>query len=203
MVNEQKPGLLIVAISDTRNEKMVTKLLDLGVPILSETPLAWSGKGVRSLVNKAEANKVLLDVAEQFPFLPLEQFKRQLIDLGVFGDLYAAFNDFHSYSYPGFAQLRRYLKGVPTSVRNIEHKYRGDIRWQSGSVEFSSGAALFHHWALSGAPLHPSVRLCGTRGMMVNYQIATLNDGEVDMAFGCSRNKYGWRSEINLSCARS
>jgi choline dehydrogenase-like flavoprotein/predicted dehydrogenase len=179
LVEQKRPGLLVVAISDTGNEAAIAQLLDLGVPILSETPLAWSAAGVRGLIGKAAANKVMLGVAEQFPFLPLEQFRRQLIDLGVFGSIYAAFNDFHSYSYHGIAQLRRYLGGVPTSVRNVEYAQGSDIRWQSGSVTFSDGATLLHHWALSGASFQPGVRFQGTRGAMVNHQITTMNDDEI------------------------
>jgi predicted dehydrogenase len=178
LVEKQKPGLVIVSISDIENEATIMQLLDLGVPILSETPLAWTAEGVRRIISKATANKATLGVAEQFPFLPLEQFRRQLIDLGVFGDIYAAFNDFQSYSYHGIAQLRRYIEGVPTSVRNVEHA-RGDVRWQSGSVVFNTGATLLHHYALSGAPFQPKIHFHGTRGAMTDYQITTSNDGEI------------------------
>jgi choline dehydrogenase-like flavoprotein len=178
LVERQNPGLLIVAVSDTINEAAIAQLLDLGVPILSETPLAWSAEGVRNIIGKAAANKVMLGVAEQFPYLPLEQFRRQLMDLGVFGDIYAAFNDFHSYSYHGIAQLRRYLKGAPTSVRNVEYAQGRDISWQSGSVAFSEGAALLHHYSLSGVSFQPSVHFHGTHGAMADYQITTSNDGE-------------------------
>jgi choline dehydrogenase-like flavoprotein len=178
LVERQRPGLLIVAISDTVNEATISQLLDLGVPILSETPLAWTAAGVRSIISKATANKVMLGVAEQFPFLPLEQFRKQLIDLGLFGEIYAAFNDFHSYSYHGIAQLRRYITGVPTSVRNVEYARGSDIRWQSGSITFSDGAVLLHHYALSGPSFQPSVHFHGTHGAMVDYQITTLSDGD-------------------------
>ena len=150
----------------------------LGLPILSETPLAWSAEGVRRIIRKAAENKVIIGVAEQFPSLPLEQFRRQLIDLGVFGDIYAAFNNFHSYSYHGIAQLRRYLAGVPTNVTNVEYTQGTGVRWLSGAVTFSDGAALLHHYALSGDFFQPSVHLHGTRAAMTDYEIAILNDGQ-------------------------
>jgi len=178
LVKQQKPGLLIVAVSDTVNEATIARLLDLGVPILSETPLAWSAEGVRRINRKAMENNVILGVAEQFPSLPLEQFRRKLIDLGVFGDIYAAFNDFHSYSYHGIAQLRRYFAGAPTSVTNVEYAQGTGVCWQSGAVAFSDNAAFFHHYALSGVSFQRSVHLHGTRGAMTDYQITILNDGE-------------------------
>lgn len=180
LVEQQKPELLIVAVSDTANEAMIPQLLDLGTPILSETPLAWSASGVRSLINKAAAKGVPLGVAEQFPSLPLEQFRKELMDLGVFGEIYAAFNDFHSYSYHGIAQLRRYIRGFPTNVRNVEYAVGNEVRLQSGSVAFSSGASLFHNWAISGAPLQPNVHFHGTRGAMAGYEITTLIDGKTN-----------------------
>jgi GMC oxidoreductase/Oxidoreductase family, NAD-binding Rossmann fold len=76
LVTEQNPDLLIVAVPDRLNEAIVTDLLGLGVSILAETPLAWSISGVRKIIQRAAAENVTLGVAEQFPFLPLEQFRQ-------------------------------------------------------------------------------------------------------------------------------
>jgi choline dehydrogenase-like flavoprotein len=179
LVEEQNPDLLIVAVSDIANEATVMRLLDLKVPILSETPLAWSVDGVRRISTKAAALNVVLGVAEQFPFVPLEQFRKKLIDLGVFGELYAAFNDFHSYSYHGIAQLRRYMNGRPTGVRNFEYARGDDMRWQSASIVFSSASTLLHHQILSGTSFQSSVRLHGGLGAMTDYQIEAMSDGKI------------------------
>ena len=171
MVGHEEPALLIVAVPDGLSEHVLTNLIDLGVPILSEPPLAWSASGVRKIVNQAAANKVLLGVSEQFPFLPTEQFKKKLIDLGVFGNIYAAFNDFHSYSYHGVAQLRRYLKGRPKLVYNSEFRLEHGIRWQSGSVLFSDGSVLQQNYVMQGSSLRPSVHFHGTAGAMADDEI--------------------------------
>jgi predicted dehydrogenase len=183
LVEQQNPALLIVAISDAANESTIAQLLDLRVPILSETPLAWSASGVLKLIGMAAANKVTLGVAEQFPFLPLEQFRKLLIDLGIFGDVFAAFNDFHSYAYHGVAQLRRYIEGSPMSVRNVEHSLGTDIRWQNGTVKFSNGATLLHNFALGSASIQGSVHFHGTRAMMTDYHITALLEGSIETSF--------------------
>ena len=79
LVDKTKPGLLVVAVPDRLNEQTIMDCLDSGVPILAETPLAWSSKGVTRISQKAAANKVIVGVAEQFPFLPTEQFKKSCL----------------------------------------------------------------------------------------------------------------------------
>jgi choline dehydrogenase-like flavoprotein/predicted dehydrogenase len=169
LVERARPDLLIVAVSDRMSESTILNLLDLNVPILAETPLAWSAAAVRKIIDKATANRVTVGVAEQFPLLPLEQFRQQLIKAGVFGDVYATFNNFHSYSYHGIAQLRRYLKGKPIHARSSDFDFEPGIKLQTGSVAFDDGAVLVHHYA----DAHPwkSVCLCGTLGSMQDYEI--------------------------------
>jgi predicted dehydrogenase len=94
----------------------VDGLLDFKVPILAETPHAWTVSGVKRIIQKAAANKAVLGVAEQFPFRPLDQFRLRLVESGILDDIYTVLNDFQSYSYHGFAQLRCYLKGNPADL---------------------------------------------------------------------------------------
>ncbi|WP_426609725.1 GMC oxidoreductase [Bradyrhizobium sp. McL0616] len=175
LADQKEPDLLVVAVPDRRTEATVDGLLDHGIPLLVETPLAWSAAGVRKLIAKAAMKKVTIGVAEQFPFLPLEQFRKTLLELGVFGNVFAAFNDFHSYSYHGIAQLRRYLKGNPTKVRNEEFHFENGVRWQSGSVIFTDGARLQHNYAVLGQALHSSVHFHGTAGSMSD-EVITVCD---------------------------
>lgn len=177
LLDRKRPDFLIVAVPDVRCEAIVNSLLDFGIPLLVETPLAWSVAGVRKIIARATAKKVCIGVAEQFPFLPLEQFRKKLLDMGLFGRVYAAFNDFSSYSYHGIAQLRRYLKGEPIEVSNADFRFEPGLRWQSGSVIFSDGARLEHNYPIVGQTFHPSVHFHGTAGSMRDEIITVLNDG--------------------------
>jgi choline dehydrogenase-like flavoprotein/predicted dehydrogenase len=194
LIEHKKPDLLVVAVQDKHNERTVIDLIECGIPILAETPLAWTGAGVRRIIEKAKAHKVTVGVAEQFPFLPLEQFRRQLIERDVFGEIYAALNDFHSYSYHGIAQLRRYLRGRPEMVQSIEHPLPRSRRWQTGSVEFDDGATLFHNYAISELSTFNSVRLYGRSAVMSDYEIELLGEKEL-------RNRVVAKRELTVTGA--
>jgi choline dehydrogenase-like flavoprotein len=181
LLEKAKPELLILAVPDRLNEAVLNDLLDLGVPILAETPVAWTVSGTQRLIEKAAAHQVLLGVAEQFPVLPLEQFRARLLDTGILGDIYAARNDFQSYSYHAIAQLRRYLKGRPSSARSTEHRFPSSpddgsgSRWQSGSVIFDDGSLLVHNYAYPARGHPGSIGLYGTLGAMQNSDIRCIN----------------------------
>jgi predicted dehydrogenase len=179
LVEQARPEILILAVPDRLNEQTALNLLDLKVPVLAETPLAWSVSGTRRIIEKAAANGVLLGVAEQFPFLPLEQFRKKLLHSGMLGDIYAAHNDFQSYSYHAIAQLRSYLNGKPAHVRCTQSNFRPSpinglrAQWQIGSVTFDDGSLLHHNYA-SPNQIAGSIRIFGTLGAMDNYEIRLI-----------------------------
>jgi choline dehydrogenase-like flavoprotein len=197
LVQHQQPSFLIAAVPSQVNDKVLMELLDLKVPIFTETPLAWSTTSGKNIIQKASANGVIMGVAEQFPYFPLEQFKQQLIDLGLFGDIYAAYNDFCSYSYHGMAQLRRYLKGNPREARSMDYQFGrdphkdlaekwADIQWQVGSVAFDSNAMLFYNYSdyhmESKLCLPQETRLYGKSGTMTgsNIQFFDQKSGQIE-----------------------
>jgi choline dehydrogenase-like flavoprotein/predicted dehydrogenase len=194
LVDYAKPAFLIIAVPGFKNEETIRSILDLKVPILTETPASFSTSGVRAIVQKAIASNVIVAVAEQTPFLPLEQFKKRLIDLGVFGEIYAACNDFEIWGYHGVAQLRRYLKGEPKYVRHVEHSFnefygsnsiqQREIRWQSGSVVYNNGAVLLHNYGAKRYQTSTAAHLHGRRGAMMGYEIKLFNEktGRIETA---------------------
>jgi hypothetical protein len=173
---QAKPELLIVAVPGRLNEETVANLLDFKVPILAETPLAWSISGALGIIEKAAEKSVLLGVAEQFPFCPANSFGGGCWESGALGDLYGALNDFHSYSYHGVAQFRRYLKGRPVQAQCREFRMSCSLidrvppRWQSGSgsVAFDDGTMLFHNFAAPDFGIPRRICLYGTLGKMQN-----------------------------------
>ncbi len=186
LVEEARPDCLLVAVAPDANEQVFLELVALQRPMLAETPLAWRVSAGRRIVHAARDRGVLLGVAEQTPFLPLEQLKRMLIDRGVFGHVHAVQNDFASYAYHGVAQLRRYLSGDPIEVQAVErslvrtggvggqHEPR-DVRWLLGQVDFSDGAILLHHdsrhYADSPLCFPRSIRIYGERAAMVDGRL--------------------------------
>lgn len=171
LVLQAKPDFLIVAVPDRQNEATVSALLELGVPVLAETPLAWSVAGAKRLIAKAARRNLLIGVAEQFPFLPLERLRLRVIESGVLGEIQTVVNDFHTYSYHGVASLRQHVPGAPRIVRNVE-QVSGTLRWESGSIRYDHGAELLHNWQVSGTPPRQSIRIEGTLGTMRDATIA-------------------------------
>lgn len=97
---------------------MTRHLLAVGIPILVETPWSWSVGAGRDLLS-AVGPQAIIGVAEQFPFLPLEQLRSKLISDGVLGQIQAVHNESASWDYHGVAQLRRYVGPMtkPTAVQ--------------------------------------------------------------------------------------
>jgi len=126
-------------------------------------------------------------VAEQFHHRPLEALKLRLIASGVFGRVYASFNDFAGHGYHGVSVMRSYLgfDAVPTQVSGAVHRYDLAAHWsrladtrgprqetqEHGLVEFEGGQLGVFHWTDVGydSPLRwwRSSRFLAERGMGV------------------------------------
>ncbi len=118
LVSDASPDLVIAAVSADVNEAMTRHLLGKGTPLLVETPWAWSTDTGRDLLDHVGPDAVV-GVAEQFPFLPMEQLRARVIADGVLGQIEAVHNESAAWDYHGIAQLRRYLGPMcaPESVR--------------------------------------------------------------------------------------
>ena len=180
--------LLIVAVTDALSEHIVPQLMELGVPLLCETPLAWTADGVRQVLSHRQCK---LGVAEQFPFMPLEQLRQKIIPL--LGDITTVINDGSSYSYHGIAQMRRYISGAPLYAK-------------SDTVTFDSGQTLVHR-AYSASP---SFRIIGTQGMMIGetlvlgnetFEVVREADGSLSLAGERWHNPYPNLSDEQVGVA--
>ena len=60
MVEQAKPEMLILAVPDRLNESVLSELRDLKIPVLAETPLAWTIAGTKRLIEKAARTGVPL-----------------------------------------------------------------------------------------------------------------------------------------------
>ena len=190
LVQHGKPDFLIVAVTPSANETVLMRLLSLQVPLLMETPLAWSISAGKRIVSQALEKRVLLQVAEQKPFLPVEQIKQKVVNSGVLGSIYAAYNDFHTFSYHSIARVRRYLAGNPVRVKSSIHHFGAGTTslpaatpyartWQMGSVAYDNQATLFHQYSdyykTSGFCFPQAIRIYGDQGAIANDTIRVLN----------------------------
>lgn len=197
LVEHAKPQLLVIIVSDSSNELVVRQALDFKIPLLSETPISWSLKAGQLIYETAKKQGTPIGIAEQFPFLPAEQLKRKIIELGVLGKVTSAVNEFASYDYHGLAQLRAYIGELPDPLSGsaMQHEFgttgivedqlppNPDLGWPEtwllGTIEYNNGAMLVHQYSAGYAalPTRPEGRLIvhGTCGNLVDDSLTVVN----------------------------
>jgi len=125
MIKETKPDTLIISIKSSLVTEVLDEVIESGLPFMIETT---DNASVYSKLSNKEAKAGVL---EQWPFLPLEQFKKQLIERGVLGQILSVENDYRTYDYHGAAQLRNYLPGSTpaklVSIKTLENRYNSEF----------------------------------------------------------------------------
>jgi choline dehydrogenase-like flavoprotein/predicted dehydrogenase len=187
MAAQSKPDFMLVAVSSDVIDGTLQGLVELNVPLLLETPFTWNAARGRKTLKRIQQLELLVGVAEQTPFLPAEQFKRQLIDLGLLGRVVAAQNDFAVYDYHGIGALRAYLGSgrQPVRVNAVRSElpaagtdagkaapHARKESWVQASVTYDDGTSLIHHYSSEyfDSPLRSprSLRVYGTSGSIVD-----------------------------------
>tara|TARA_Y100000593_G_C4281040_1_gene322788 strand:+ start:388 stop:1428 length:1041 start_codon:yes stop_codon:yes gene_type:complete len=147
---------LIIAFTPPENQfEVLDKVSKFADNILIETPVL--DNRVLSIQN---AN---ICVSEQWPFLPLEQFKRLYVDKGIVDIPFYAHNDCRSFDYHAIAQLRSYIGRdlAPISAygngigirspryidKNGNEKSNENEFWDIGQVKFNNGAVISHSFS--------------------------------------------------------
>lgn len=105
-----RPDLVIAAVSTDSISSVAAQLVDLGVPFLQETPLAWTTRSAKGVLD-ATSEGLRVGIAEHLPFMPAEQLKRKVVNLGLLGRVTTASIDMAGYRYHGLAALRAYVPG--------------------------------------------------------------------------------------------
>lgn len=186
MASGAKPDFMLVAISPDAIDAVMPSLVTLETPLLVETPFSWKVQTGRRLLKSVKTRQLAVGVAEQTPYLPLEQLKRRLIELGLVGRVVAAINDFAVYDYHGIAALRAYIGSYRDAVRvnAVQSRFPMDVdparpqvqtrseRWLQGTVLYNDGTLLAHNYSNEyfDEPFRAprSLRVYGTSGSIVD-----------------------------------
>lgn len=191
LISQGRPDFVVVAVSTEAVDTVFPQIINLGCPLLLETPICWSVAKGRKLLKRIDKMNAKIGVAEQTPFLPNEQIKRKLIELGLLGRILSAYNDFAVFDYHGIAALRAYVTACGRAVRanglRISHTSSRDVRdnerWMMGMVSLEDGTILKHHYSAEydASPLRRAkfLRVCGTSGSIVNSELA-VEDGTAE-----------------------
>ena len=178
----KKPDVLIAAVSNDSLDATYPQFVDLGIPLLLETPFCWNETAGRKLLKKIEHRQLLVGVAEQFPFTPEAQLIRKLLSVGLLGQVKTVQNDLAVYDYHGMALLKSYLGWArqPITAQGVRLDVGPAEQWLSGSIAFDDGSSIVHRYPVSHSSFanreKGSIRVSGSKG--------TLSQNEVQFGIG-------------------
>ena len=182
-LNGTNPDAFLICVPANVSCDVAKDVMRFKKPVIMETPV-YDG----SIVQEYRDRNIKFGIVEQWPFLPLEQFKQKIIKAGLLGDVFMVENDNRSYDYHGVAQLRSYISenAIPLQVTGFHfgcitpdfenetgRKGSGYEGWDHGIIKFSTGESIIHRFCYNFkmAPFRfmQSLRIHGTKGMMVNW----------------------------------
>ena len=131
LIRETAPAIGIVSVAYSANGQVGLMAVEHGLHVLLETPIAHHLKEADAIIDAARQRGLKVEVAEQFHRRPLEQIKLRLIESGLFGRVYASFNDFAGHGYHGVSVMRSYLgfDARPVQVSGLVQDYDLAPHW--------------------------------------------------------------------------
>jgi predicted dehydrogenase len=197
--NELDADAAIVNVANPVNGEVGRKTINLGLHALLETPVANSLDDADAIIERAEAQNLKVEVAEQYYRRPLERLKLQLIEADVFGKVHIAYNDFMGHGYHGMSLIRSYI-GFDEPVISVigtertfsvhphyswimQRSEKREEEWQHATLYFANGALGFFNWSGiaydSALRWQRSTRFFAERGMAIDDKLTTLTpDGK-------------------------
>jgi predicted dehydrogenase len=162
LIRETAPQVGVVCVNYHANGQVGLMAVEAGLHVLVETPIAHKLSEADAIIAAAEERDLKIEVSEQFHRRPLEQIKLKLIETGLFGRVYTAFNDFGGHGYHGVSVLRSYLgfDAKPVRVTGLVREYDLAAHWsrlsdtrgprtetqEHGLIEFEGGQTGIFHW---------------------------------------------------------
>jgi predicted dehydrogenase len=185
LIRETAPQIGIVCVAYSANGEVGLMAVEHGLSVLIETPIAHKLSEADAIIQAAQERSLKVEVSEQFHRRPLEQIKLKLIESGLFGRVYASFNDFAGHGYHGVSVMRSYLGfgAQPVQVMGLVRQYELTSHWsrladktgprtetqEHGIVAFEDGRVGIFHWTSVGydCPLRwwRSSRFLAEKGM--------------------------------------
>ena len=191
LVRETAPEVGVVSVNYHANGKVGLMAIEAGLHVLLETPIAHKLTEADAIIAAAQSRGLKIEIAEQFHRRPVEQIKLKLIESGLFGRVYTAFNDFSGHGYHGVSVLRSYLgfNAKPVQVTGAVRQYDLAPHWarlaetrsartetqEHGIIDFEGGQIGIFHWTDVGydSPLRwwRSSRFLAEKGMGITVGV--------------------------------
>ena len=193
MLDKEKPDFVAIVINPGQTHIVAEAVLERGISMITETPVASTLEDADMLIALAEDNDARIEVAENLYRVPSERIKRQLILNGVFGKIWRGHNNSRTHNYHAVSLVRSYI-GFDVPIKRVigvqgenpvqSHEYRGRTadseRSRHAIFFFENGALGFSHFTslTFGSPLRGvnSTEFYGEKGMAVGEQLFVLDD---------------------------
>jgi predicted dehydrogenase len=126
-------------------------LMQHGVNVLVETPIAPTLRLADLMIQGANQNRVKLEVAENYYRAPLQRLMSLVIDAGLIGDVSRVYRVFHEGGYHGMSSIRLQARGKPLSAMGVSHRspvvpivdrmlrQHDEDLWSMGVIDFDNG----------------------------------------------------------------
>jgi hypothetical protein len=101
--------LLVVSVPAEVSQLPIDQAIETKKPLLLETPLHLDPNIAYAHYQKIKKYGQPVGIIEQWPELPMEQFKKEFVNSELFGNLISVENDYRTYDFHGTAQIRSYL----------------------------------------------------------------------------------------------
>lgn len=139
LINQTQPNLIILSVPGDSLLTALRQVPDINAIVLVDTPVTFNIKGF---------NNLKIFALEQWPYLPIEQFKKILIDSKILGNVFYAENDGRTFEYHGIAQLRNYFPSnkLITNIYGTSIS-RPEETWNISTVKFSDNTGFLYKFS--------------------------------------------------------
>ncbi|MFN3253723.1 GMC oxidoreductase [Roseibium album] len=145
-VSSKHPELIVVVIPPDAIDDQYPKYIGLDVPLLFETPFAWNEIAGRKLLKRINSKRMLVGVAEQFPFFPEAQLRQKLIESGQLGHITQVDNNKAIYDYHAMAVLRTHL-GRGRRPKRAQGMISAHTKLLRGTIVLEDGGVISHDYS--------------------------------------------------------
>ena len=191
---ETKPQFVVTCVTKAALADMTMQILERGVPVLSETPLAVDIPTLERLWETHVRTGTPLEMAEQYFLYPSHQAKRKIVKSGLLGDVRNVWMSM-MHDYHGISMLRAYLGEENGPVEIRARKIYSPIAVTGSRAGYTPGSetgdeyrtlAQFTYadgriglYDFSGTQYHSAIRsnhmrILGTRGEIFDDEVRYL-----------------------------
>lgn len=195
---ETKPDFVVASVNKAGQAAMVMDLLERGMPVLSETPLAVDIPTLKRLWETQQRTGVHLEMAEQYFLYPSHQAKLNVVRSGVLGEVSSCFMSM-MHDYHGISMMRAYLgaQDGPVEIRarktvhpiavtgsrtghqpgdtlGEETRVFAQLTWPDGKLGLYDFSGTQYHSAIRSNHM----RVLGTRGELFDDEVRYLREDD-------------------------